>query len=136
MRAASKDDDIAFTEEQTAAIYAMGRGSRLTLLTGVAGSGKTTLLRPLVSAWKADGRRIVGVSTAWRQADALKDADIAETSALHPFLKAIERGEFCPDRKTVLVIDEVSQIGPQPMLKLLELQAATGMTIKMLGDRE
>lgn len=136
MRAASMDDDIAFTEEQTAAIHAMGRGSRLTLLTGVAGSGKTTLLRPLVSAWKANGRRIVGVSTAWRQADALKDADIAETSALQPFLKAIERGDFRPDRKTVLVIDEVSQIGPRPMLKLLELQAATGMTIKMLGDRE
>ena len=34
------------------------------------------------------------------------------------------------------MIDEVSQIGPRPMLKLLELQARTGMTIKMLGDRE
>ena len=36
----------------------------------------------------------------------------------------------------MLVLDEVSQIGPRPMLKLLELQARTGMTIKMLGDRE
>jgi hypothetical protein len=36
----------------------------------------------------------------------------------------------------VLVLDEASQIGPRPMLKLLELQARTGMTIKMLGDRE
>ena len=34
------------------------------------------------------------------------------------------------------MLDEVSQIGPRPMLKLLELQARTGMTIKMLGDRE
>ncbi|HEY1779662.1 MAG TPA: AAA family ATPase [Roseiarcus sp.] len=27
-------------------------------------------------------------------------------------------------------------MGPRPMLRLLELQARTGMTIKMLGDRE
>ena len=36
----------------------------------------------------------------------------------------------------MLIIDEISQIAPRPMLKLLELQAKTGMTIKMLGDRE
>jgi len=40
------------------------------------------------------------------------------------------------NRNTVLVLDEASQIGPRPMLKLLELQARTGMTIKMLGDQE
>ena len=48
----------------------------------------------------------------------------------------IEAGEFQANRNTVLVLDEASQIGPRPMLKLLELQARTGMTIKMLGDRE
>ena len=73
---------------------------------------------------------------AWRQADALQDAGIRRTYALSPLLKMIEAGEFAADRNTVLVLDEVSQIGPRPMLKLLELQARTGMTIKMLGDRE
>ncbi len=73
---------------------------------------------------------------AWRQADALKDAGIRQTHALSPLLAMIEKGEFKPTRNTVLVIDEVSQIGPRPMLKLLEMQARTGMTIKMLGDRE
>jgi len=73
---------------------------------------------------------------AWRQADALKDAGIRRTYALAPLLKMIESGEFHADRNTLLVLDEASQIGPRPMLKLLELQARTGMTIKMLGDRE
>jgi hypothetical protein len=73
---------------------------------------------------------------AWRQADALKDAGIRRTYALSPLLKMIEAGEFKADQNTVLVLDEASQIGPRPMLKLLELQARTGMTIKMLGDRE
>ena len=51
-------------------------------------------------------------------------------------LTEIESGQFVPSRNTVLVLDEVSQIGPRSMLKLLELQAKTGMTIKMLGDRD
>lgn len=133
---------ISFTEEQMAAIYALGQGGALALLTGVAGAGKTTLLQPLVAAWSADtrfsadGRQVVGAATAWRQADALKDAGIKETYALQPLLKKIEAGEFKASRNTVLVLDEVSQIGPRPMLKLLEMQARTGLTIKMLGDRE
>ncbi len=79
---------------------------------------------------------MVGAAIAWRQADALQDAGIHRTYALQPLLRMIEAGEFKASRNTVLVLDEVSQIGPRPLLKLLELQARTGMTIKMLGDRE
>ncbi len=142
VRAAIDRADVPFTAEQRAAIHALGEGSRLTMLTGVAGAGKTTLLQPIVDAWHADdrfspkGREVVGVAMAWRQADALKDAGIKTTSALSPLLRMIEAGEFNATRNTVLVVDEASQIGPRPMLKLLELQAKTGMTIKMLGDRE
>ena len=130
------DAGVRFTGEQRAAIHALGAGGKLSLLTGVAGSGKTMLLKPLVEAWKAEGRTLVGMSTAWRQADALKDAGIEETWALQPLLNTIDTGEFKPDAKTVLIVDEISQIGTRPMLALLELQASTGMTIKMLGDRE
>ena len=127
---------------QRAAIYALGRGSALTLLTGVAGSGKTTLLQPLVAAWKADtrfdagGREVVGIATGWRQADALKGSGVDRTLAISPLLKAIEDGSFQASRNTVLVIDEISQVAPRSMLALLELQQRTGLTIKALGDRE
>ncbi|MCL2430828.1 MAG: relaxase domain-containing protein, partial [Alphaproteobacteria bacterium] len=142
VRAAIERAGVAFTAEQRAAIHAFGEGGRLSLLTGVAGAGKTTMLEPLVDAWHADrrfdpaGRRVVGVALAWRQATALKDTGIKEACALSPLLSIIDRDEFKANRNTVLVLDEVSQIGPRPMLKLLELQARTGMTIKMLGDRE
>jgi hypothetical protein len=127
---------------QQAAIYALGQGGALLLLTGVAGAGKTTLLKPLVEAWKADtrfdagGREIVGLATGWKQADALKDAAVARTIAMDPLLKAIESGEFRASRNTVLVIDEISQVAPRAMLALLQLQRTTGLTIKALGDRE
>ena len=135
-RVESSDAGIRFSREQRAAIHALTAGGKLSRLTGVAGSGKTTLLRPLVDAWRLDGRRVVGMSTAWRQADALKDAGIDETYALQPLLNAIDTGEFRPNARSVLVVDEISQIGPRSMLRLLELQAETGTTIKMLGDRE
>jgi TrwC relaxase/AAA domain len=135
-RVEADDAGVRFSKEQLAAIHALGAGGRLSLLTGVAGSGKTTLLKPLVDAWRDGGRTVIGMSTAWRQADALKDAAVDETWALQPLLNAIDTGEFSADENTVLIVDEISQIGPRPMLELLELQAKTGMTIKMLGDRE
>ena len=142
LRRAIDNAGIAFSAEQRAAIHALGQGGALTMLTGVAGAGKTTLLQPLVDAWHADtrfsaqGREVVGAAMAWRQADALQDAGIRRTYALSPLLAMIDSGEFKANRNTVLVLDEVSQIGPRPLLKLFELQAKTGMTIKMLGDRE
>jgi hypothetical protein len=135
-RVEADDAGVRFSKEQLAAIHALGSGAKLSLLTGVAGSGKTTLLKPLVDAWRDDGRTVIGMSTAWRQADALQEAGADETIALQSLLNAIDTGEFSADEKTVLIVDEISQIGPRPMLKLLELQAKTGMTIKMLGDRE
>ena len=133
---------IAFTAEQRAAIHALGEGGALAMLTGVAGAGKTTLLQPLVEAWLTYTRNIglgmefFGAAMAWLQADALKDAGINHTYAVSTLLAMIDRGEFQATRNTVLVLDEVSQIAPRPLLKLLALQARTGMTIKMLGDRE
>lgn len=100
------------------------------------------MLEPLVAAWRADarlsehGREVIGAAMAWRQAEALHDAGIRRTYALAQLLRMIETGELEASRNTVLVLDELSQIAPRPMLKLLELQARTGMTIKLLGDRE
>ena len=75
-----------------------GQGSKLSLLTGVAGSANRPL-KPLVTTWKAGGRALAGMSTAWRQADALKDASIEETWALQPLLQAIDAGESQPTER-------------------------------------
>ena len=69
---------------------------------------------------------MIGTALAWRQADALRDAGIDRAYALSPLLAMIDRGDITVSRNTVLVIDEVSQVGPRPLLKLLELQARTG----------
>ena len=56
IRAAMDRAGVRFNGEQRAAIYALGLGGRLTMLTGAAGVGKTTLLEPLVAAWQDDRR--------------------------------------------------------------------------------
>ena len=121
---------------QRAAIHALGEGGRLGVVIGVAGAGKTTLMAPLVRAWQARGREVIGLGLAWRQADALQETGMRTTYAVAPFLDAVQRGEIRVGRGTVLAIDEVSQVGPRQFLALLELQQATGCTIKALGDPE
>jgi AAA domain len=63
--------DLDFTSEhgkaQRAVMEQLGTGGRLSVAIGVAGSGKSTLLKPLVDAWKADGRQVHGIALAWRQ---------------------------------------------------------------------
>jgi hypothetical protein len=106
-------------------------------LEGAAGVGKTSrVLPPVVAAWKADGRRVIGLSQAWRQADALGDAGIDRTVAMQPFLAGIQSGDITVDRNTVMVVDEAAQIGPRQFVELLKLWRDTGCVIRALGDRE
>jgi|GEM_PF-897629 len=125
----------AHGQAQLAAIRSLGLSGGLAFLTGVAGSGKTTLLRPLVDAWKNDGRRVIGSALAWRQTNALRDAGISEGYALSPLLKSLQSGSLQLDSKTVLVVDEISQVAPRQLLTLLEWQQKCGFSLRLLGDR-
>jgi len=129
--------DSAVGPAQLAAVHAFGTGGGLVFLEGAAGVGKTSaVLPPVVAAWKADGRRVIGLSQAWRQADALQDAGIDRTVAMQPFLAGIRSGDIEVDRNTVLVVDEAAQIGPRQFLELLKLWQEKGCVIRALGDRE
>ena len=140
--AAVQRSGLDFTKEpahgaaQLAAIRSLGLAGGLAFLTGVAGAGKTTLLRPLVDAWKKDGRTVIGAAIAWRQAEALAEAGIEQRFAMAPLLDRLERGDLEIDAKSVLVVDEISQVSPRHLLRLLELQQEKGFAMRLLGDRE
>ncbi|WP_264784633.1 MobF family relaxase, partial [Asaia bogorensis] len=142
LRRAIAASGLDFTSEpehgaaQLAAIHALGEADRIAFLMGVAGAGKTALLKPLVSAWKEEGRQVVGTGIAWRQAEALRDAGIDRTYALTRLLSEFKSGKLVLDDKSVLVIDEMSQIAPKPFLELLEHQKKMGFSMRMLGDRD
>lgn len=122
--------------EQRRVMDALGTGGRLAVATGVAGSGKTALLRPLIDAWAEDGRTVYGTALAWRQAGDLAGAGIEKdrTMAVARLLKGARDGKVTLDRRSVVVVDELSQIGTRQALELLQLRERHGFTMVAIGD--
>jgi phage/plasmid primase-like uncharacterized protein len=124
----------AHGKAQRVAMERLGTGGAVGVAVGVAGSGKTTLLRPLVDAWKAQGDQVIGVAIAWRQAEPLKEAGIDNVSALTGFLYGARAGRIVLDAQTVVIVDELGQVGARQMLDLLRLRQAHGFRIVAVGD--
>ncbi|MBI0539082.1 toprim domain-containing protein [Roseomonas sp. KE2513] len=119
---------------QHAAMLRLGTGGAVSVAVGVAGSGKTALLRPLVDAWKAQGDNVVGVAIAWRQAEPLKEAGVGSAAALTGFLHGVRAGRISVGPRTVVVVDELGQVGARQMLELLRLREQHGFRIVAVGD--
>ncbi len=114
----------------------LGKGGRISVAIGVAGSGKSTLLKPLVRAWRDDGRIVYGIALAWRQSDDLAEGGIEarNTRAVASFLRATQAGAIRLDRKSVVVIDEVGLLGTRQLNDILAVQKKDGFQLVMLGD--
>jgi AAA domain len=119
---------------QRAMMTRLATGGRLGVGIGVAGSGKSTILRPLVDAWKADGRAVFGITLAWRQAADLEAAGITERASVAAFLKRVEIGRYALDRDSVVIVDEAGLLGTRQMLDLLRLRDKTDAQLVMVGD--
>ena len=144
VRHVSERDGLDFTtdhgREQRRIIDALGTSGRFAVAVGVGGAGKTTLLRPLVEAWTnpATGtpRTVYGTALAWRQSDPLADAGIkpGNAMAIAALLTRAQAGALDLTRNTVVVVDELSQVGTAQALGLLRLQAQHGFSIVTIGD--
>ena len=121
---------------QRAVMEQLGTGGRLTVAIGVAGSGKSTLLKPLVDAWKEDGRQVHGIALAWRQSDDLTDAGVTARNAraVESFLKSIEKGRIKLDARSVVVVDELGLLGTRQLNDLLRAQREHSFQIVGIGD--
>ncbi|MBB5696013.1 MobF family relaxase [Muricoccus pecuniae] len=138
LAAAVERSGLDFADEhgqaQHAAMVRLGTGGAVGVAVGVAGSGKTALLRPLVDAWKSQGDNVVGVAIAWRQAEPLKEAGVGSVAALTGFLHGVRAGRISVGPRTVVVVDELGQVGARQMLELLRLRQEHGFRIVAVGD--
>ena len=130
------DFSTAHGEAQRAVMEQLGTGGRLAVAIGVAGSGKSTLLKPLVAAWRADGRDVHGIALAWRQSDDLTEAGITARNAraVESFLTSIAKGRLHLDAKSVVVVDELGLLGTRQLNDLLRSQKEHGFQIVGIGD--
>ena len=144
VRHVSERDGLDFATEhgleQRRIIDAIGTSGRFAVAVGVGGAGKTTLLRPLVEAWTnpVDGlpREVYGAALAWRQSDPLADAGIKPGNAM-AIAALLSRGaadKLALNPRTVVVVDELSQVGTAQALALLRLQKQHGFSIVAIGD--
>jgi conjugative relaxase-like TrwC/TraI family protein len=117
-------------------IERLGTGGRFGVAIAASGAGKTTALKPLVAAWREQGREVYGGSLAWRQADDLTTAGIDQRNvkALSVLLDSMHDGSIKPGRNTVVAIDEWGMVGTRQALELLRLQERHGFSIVALGD--
>ena len=143
-----RESGLDFSDEhgkaQLAMLNRLGTDGRFTVAIAAAGAGKGAALQPLVAAWREQGREVYGVAVAHRQADALTEAGIAEdhvTALSGPtvkrpktFLEAAKAGSLNLGPNSVVVIDEVAQLGTRQGLELLRLRAKHGFTLVALGD--
>ncbi|NVN28953.1 relaxase domain-containing protein, partial [Endobacter medicaginis] len=130
------DLSTAHGKAQRAMMDQLGTGGRVAAGIGVAGSGKSTLLKPLVTAWKAQGRDVHGIALAWRQSDDLGEAGIvaSKTRAVDAFLRGIERGKIDLTKKSVVVVDELGLLGTRQLLDLLQARERHGFQLVGIGD--
>ncbi|WEQ60546.1 ATP-dependent DNA helicase [Novacetimonas hansenii] len=114
----------------------LGKGGQVVVGIGVAGSGKTTLLKPLVTAWKQQGRDVHGIALAWRQSDDLSATgmEVAKTRALESFLRRIDNGKLKLTKKSVVVVDELSLLGTRQLNDILRKREDIGFKLVMIGD--
>jgi len=138
LAAAVERSGLDFTDghgqAQRAALDRLGTGGAVGVVVGVAGAGKTALLRPLVEAWTTRGDQVIGVAIAWRQAEPLKEAGIGGVAALTGFLHGLKAGRISVGPQTMVVVDELGQVGARQMLELLRLRAEHGFRIVAVGD--
>jgi phage/plasmid primase-like uncharacterized protein len=145
IRRVSERDGLNFTQghglAQRRIIEVLATSGRFAVAVGPAGAGKTTLLRPLVDAWSQPGpggelRQVYGTALAWRQSDLLADAGIARenTMAIAALLTRAANDRLTLDSHSVVVVDELSQVGTAQALALLRLQERRGFTIVAIGD--
>jgi len=146
VRDVSERDGLDFTGahglEQRRVLETLGTSGRLAVAVGVAGSGKSTLLRPLVAAWSApperegDERAIYGTALATRQANQLADAGIdpRNTLPIAGLLARAHSGDLVLNERSVIVVDELGQVGTAQALALLRLRAEHGFSIVAIGD--
>lgn len=138
--AAVKASGIDFTSphgrRQLAIIETCAAAGALGVFIGAAGVGKTKgILPPLVQAWQAQGRDVWGTAQAWRQAGALHETGIAplHCRALQPLLDGMATDRTKLTANSVVVLDELSQVGTRQLLQLLRHQARDGFQLVLTG---
>ena len=97
-----------------------GDGNAVSVVVGVAGSGKTHAMRHAVDRWREWGYEPVGCALAARAAQGLRQEAGMPSTTIDRLLGEIDRGDWSPDARTVLIVDEAGMVGTRKLARLVD----------------
>ena len=119
--------------EQQAMVWGICRsGDGVDVVVGTAGTGKTAALGAARAAWEAAGYHVVGCALAARAADGLTQGAGIPASTIHRTLASMAIHGL--EDRSVLVVDECGMVGTRQLARLLDLAAASGAKVVLVGD--
>lgn len=129
------------SDEQIAAAVSVANGSSISFIEGRAGTGKTSTLRPLCRTVEKNAR-VIATGVSWRTSRMLQEELSSQAASFPVEARALDSwlavskvgGRFC-DARTLLLVDEASQIGVRAMHALLSEVERNNGAVAYIADR-
>ncbi|WCO69225.1 MobF family relaxase [Iamia majanohamensis] len=110
------------------------RGHRFQAAIGRAGAGKTTTVAACADAWTAAGYRVLGAAVKGEATRTLAAATGIECETVAWYLAHTDPESPPLDTRTILVVDEASTLSDRDLGTLMDMAAATGASLRLIGD--
>ncbi|PVY22500.1 MobF family relaxase, partial [Williamsia muralis] len=141
-RAALLDSHSKMSEQQRAAVErTLDSGGLVTPIVAPAGAGKTSaIMVPLREAYEAEGRKVVGLTTAAAAGDVMRqEGAVNSARTVASMLRAIdaeaEGGKSAGwSARTVVMLDEAGMTGNADLARLTDYAKQSGAKIVTVGD--
>ena len=136
------------TGQMAAAVLGLSSSDRIVAVQGVAGAGKSTMIAALARVAEQEGHKVLGLAFQNKMVGDLRDGAGIEAQTVSSFVNAYAKAALAGQgerydvaraalKGTVLVLDEASMVGSEPMKHLVGIANALGVEkLIMIGDRQ
>lgn len=136
------------TGQMAAAVLGLSSSDRIVAVQGVAGAGKSTMIAALARVAEQGGHKVLGLAFQNKMVGDLRDGAGIEAQTVSSFVNAYAKAALAGQgerydvaraalKGTVLVLDEASMVGSEPMKHLVGIANALGVEkLIMIGDRK
>jgi conjugative relaxase-like TrwC/TraI family protein len=136
------------TGQMAAAVLGLSSSDRIVAVQGVAGAGKSTMIAALARVAEQEGHKVLGLAFQNKMVGDLRDGAGIEAQTVSSFVNAYAKAALAGQgerydvaraalKGTVLVLDEASMVGSEPMKHVVGIANALGVEkLIMIGDRQ
>lgn len=136
------------TGQMAAAVLGLSSSDRIVAVQGVAGAGKSTMIAALARVAEQEGHKVLGLAFQNKMVGDLRDGAGIEAQTVSSFVNAYAKAAVAGQgerydaaraalKGTVLVLDEASMVGSEPMKHLVGIANTLDVEkLIMIGDRQ